>query len=84
MDYKTRVDNRGRIPIPVAIKKTFSISNGDTIVFRVINNELKLFPMSHIVDELQNVFSKYKKDNTDMVDDFINMKRDEAKLENNK
>ena len=40
--------------------------------------------MSHVIHELQSTFLKYKKDNANMVDDFINMKRDEAKLENNK
>ena len=84
MDYKAHVDNRGRIPLPSAVKKNFNISNGDTIIFRVINDELKLFPMSHVIHELQSTFLKYKKDNANMVDDFINMKRDEAKLENNK
>ena len=59
-------------------------SAASDISYATINDELKLFPMSHVIHELQTTFLKYKKDNADMVDDFINMKRDEAKLENNK
>ena len=82
MEIKVNIDNRGRIPLPLNIRKELDISNGDTVVLRVINGELKILSMPNLIKEIQNSFAKYKKDNISMVDEFIEMKREEATLEN--
>ena len=82
MEIKVNIDNRGRIPLPLNIRKELDISNGDTVVLRVINGELKILSMPHLIKEIQNSFAKYKKDNISMADEFIEMKREEATLEN--
>lgn len=82
METKVNIDNRGRIPLPLNVRKELDLSSGDTVVLRVINGELKILSMLHLIKEVQDCFSKYKKDNVSMVDEFIKMKREEATLEN--
>ena len=51
------------------------------MVLRVINSEIKIIPMSLLIHNIKNIFSKYKKDNISMVDDFLRMKREDTELE---
>ena len=81
MEIKVNIDNRGRIPLPLNIRKELCLSNKDTVILRVINGELKILPMSYLIKEIQNTFAKYKKHNISMVDEFLHMKREDAKLE---
>jgi len=81
MESKVNVDNRGRVSLPLNIKKELNLSNGDTVILRVINGELKMLPMSHLIKEIQSNFIKYKKHNVSMVKEFIKMKREDVALE---
>ena len=81
METKVNIDNRGRIPLPLNIRKELHLSNRDTVVLRVIDEELKVISMSHLIKEIQSNFAKYKKHNFSMVDEFIKMKREDAALE---
>ena len=81
MEIKVNIDNRGRVPLPLNIRKELNLSVKDTVVLRVISGELKILPMSYLINEIQNTFAKYKKSDTSMVDDFLLMKREDAQLE---
>ena len=45
METKVNIDNRGRIPLPLNIRKELHLSNRDTVVLRVIDEELKVISM---------------------------------------
>ena len=52
MESKVNVDNRGRVSLLLNIKKELNLLNEDTVILRVINGELKMLPMSHLIKEI--------------------------------
>lgn len=60
MESKVNVDNKGRVSLLLNIKKELNLLNEDTVILRVINGELKMLPMSHLIKEIQSNFLNIK------------------------
>lgn len=78
----TNMDQHGRVLIPSEIRTRLNIQPGDKINLEVYEDEVKIINANKIIDEMYEIFTKNQSDKQDsIVDDFINRKRDEYKLE---
>lgn len=78
------MDNHGRILIPASLRKELNYKKGDTFVLRVINNELRIISLENAIKEIQGFMKQYIKPGTSMVDEFLEMRRQEYELEEEK
>ena len=60
MESKVNVDNRGRVSLLLNIKKELNLLNEDTVILRVINGELKMLPMSHLIKKYKVILLNIK------------------------
>jgi AbrB family looped-hinge helix DNA binding protein len=78
----TNMDQHGRVLIPSEIRERLNIHPGDKVNIEVYENEVKIINATKIIDEMHAIFTKNQNDRKDsVVDDFINRKHDEYKIE---
>lgn len=83
-DFRTQVDNSGRILLPLELRKEINLKKGDTIVLRKMEDKVELLKFQDIINEIHNIFAHNKKPGISMTDEFIKQRRAEAELENKK
>ena len=78
----TSIDQHGRMLIPSEIRERFNIHPGDKVTLEIYENDIKIISANQIIDEMHIIFTKNQDDRKDSaVDDFINRKREEYKIE---
>lgn len=78
----TSMDQHGRVLIPSEIRERLSLHPGDKINLEVYANEVKIISANQVIDEMHAIFTKNQTNRKDsVVDDFINRKRQEYKIE---
>jgi AbrB family looped-hinge helix DNA binding protein len=83
-DFRTQVDNSGRILLPLELRKEINLKKGDTIVLRQMEDKVELLKFQDIINEIHSIFANNKKPGISMTDEFIKQRRAEAELENKK
>ncbi len=79
---KTQIDKHGRVVIPAAMRHAMRLQAGDTVVLSMKDHEISVRPpMSEVIQEAQKLVRRYIKTEGSLVEEFIKMRRDEAKLE---
>lgn len=81
MDYKAEVYKSGRITIPVEIRKQFHISEGDILIIRQENEELKIITPQQALAHVRSLVQPYLKSTESSVDNFLAWRREEGKQE---
>lgn len=79
---RTQIDMHGRVLIPATIRKKLNLKPGDTLTLRATEDEIKMVSMKSVIREARELLKKYKNPDSSMVDEFIEMRRQESRLEN--
>lgn len=78
----TSMDQHGRVLIPSGIREMLNIQPGDKINLEIYENEVKIISAKQTIDEMHAIFTKNQNDiQYSVVDDFINKKHEEYKIE---
>lgn len=81
MDYKVEVHKTGCITIPIEIRKQFQIREGDTLIIRQENGELKIITANIALTHARNLVKPYLQSTESSVDNFLQWRREEEKRE---
>lgn len=81
MDYHTEVHKSGRITIPVDLRREMNLAEGDTLIIRYENGEMKLLTQQQLIAEAQAILRQYVPSGVSLVDELILERRAEAERE---
>lgn len=80
----TKMDNHGRLLVPLYIRNQLGYKKGDTFVIRVINDELHVVSLKNALLHAQELVRKSTPPGISLVDELIAERRVEALQEDNK
>lgn len=80
----SQMDKHGRILIPSNIRNSLNYKHGDTFVIRAIDDELHIVSINKEIKAAQSLFKKYSTSSNSVVNEFLESRRTEANIENNK
>ena len=80
-ETRTRVNENGRVVIPVSFRKALGINVGDEVVLRIENNELRILTLKQRIERAQRLVRQHVKPGTSLVDELISERREAAKRE---
>jgi len=80
-ETRTRVNENGRVVIPVSFRKALGINVGDEVVLRIEDNELRILTLNHRIERAQRLVRQHVKPGTSLVDELIAERRQVAKRE---
>lgn len=81
LEFRTHIQENGRILIPAQCRRALELSSGDEIIIRVDNGEAVLFSIKHALNRAREKVKKYAGENKDLSQAVINLRRQEAKDE---
>ena len=71
----------GRLQIPVEIRRELGISDGDVVLMKVQDGEMRLWTRAAAVQRAQEMYRKFAKPGESLVDELIADRRAEAERE---
>jgi AbrB family looped-hinge helix DNA binding protein len=77
LEYRTILNENGRIIIPAALRKQLHLQSGEELVIRVENDELHIFSVHHALKKAQAVVRKFAK-NKDLVKKLKSMRKEDS------
>jgi AbrB family looped-hinge helix DNA binding protein len=80
-DATVRVNENGRIVIPVAFRRALGINPGDEIVLRVEDDELRITTMKRRIERARRLVRQHVKPDTPLVKELIAERREAAQNE---
>lgn len=80
-EFRTRLNENGRIVIPAAIRERLGIGPGDELVLRIEDNELRIISMRHRLQRAQQLVREHVKGGRSLVDELIAERRKAAERE---
>ena len=81
MKASTRVNQNGRVVIPASFRKRLGIRNGDEVVLRIEDDELRITTLKRNIERAQKMVRKYVKTKRSLVDELIAERREAARRE---
>ena len=81
-ELKTQIDIHGKILIPAKLRKELNFNSGDIIVIKKVDDELRLVSLKDVIEKIQTDFKSRSSSGQSAVDEFLEMRKAEAKLEN--
>jgi AbrB family looped-hinge helix DNA binding protein len=78
---RARVNENGRVVIPVSYRKALGIKPGDEVILRMEDDELRITTMKRRIERAQRLVRKYVKPGVSLVDELIAERREAAKRE---
>lgn len=81
MEYRTNIDQHGRILIPAQIRKELGCKSGDIFVIRVIEGEIRMLRLEEIVKKAQSLLAGKTEGKLSMVEEFLKMRQEERQQE---
>ncbi len=80
-EIRTRVNENGRVVIPVSFRKALGINVGDEVVLRIEDDELRIMTLKQRVERAQRLVRRHVKPGTSLVEELIAERRQAAKRE---
>lgn len=80
-ETRTRVNENGRVVIPASFRKALGIKNGDEVVLRIEDDELRITTLKRRLERAQRHIRRYVKPGRSLVDELIAERREAAKHE---
>jgi AbrB family looped-hinge helix DNA binding protein len=80
-ETRIRINENGRVVIPASIRKALGIRNGDEIVLRVEENELRITTLKSRLARAQKHLAPYLKKGSSMSDELIAERRAASRRE---
>jgi AbrB family looped-hinge helix DNA binding protein len=84
LEIKTNLDVHGKMLIPVQIRKALNLKDGDPLLVRIVDNELRVSSLKTIMKQAQEDFKKRSQSKKPALDEFLEMKREEQRTEEQK
>jgi AbrB family looped-hinge helix DNA binding protein len=81
METRIRVNENGRVIIPVSFRKALGINIGDEVVLRIEDNELRITTLKHRLERAQRLVRKHVKPGTSLADELIAERREAGRNE---
>ncbi len=83
MDQETRarVNENGRVVIPVSFRKALGINVGDEVVLRIEDDELRISTLKRRIERAQRLVRRHVKPGTSLVDELIAERREATRRE---
>lgn len=78
---RLKIDKHGRLLFPSKIRQKLNMQSGDVFIMRVIDGEIKLLSLDQRVQKLQEMFRAKNPDAKNVVEDFLESRREEYKIE---
>lgn len=78
---RVRLAGNGRVVIPSAIRKQLGMREGDELVFRVEDDELRVSTIKRLIARAQRHARRYVKPGVSLVDELLAERREAAKRE---
>jgi AbrB family looped-hinge helix DNA binding protein len=80
-EARMRVNENGRVVIPVSFRKALGIEVGDEVVLRIEDDELRITTQQRRIQRAQRRARQYVKRGTSLVDELLAERREAAKHE---
>lgn len=81
METVTRLGKGGRVVIPAQLRRALGLSEGDEVILRLTDQELRLIAPRQAVKKAQAMVRRYVPDSVRLVDELIAERRREAACE---
>jgi len=80
-ETRLRVNQNGRVVIPVSFREALGIKPGDEIILQLDDDELRITTVKRRIERAQRIVRKYIKPGRSLVDELIAERRREAQNE---
>jgi AbrB family looped-hinge helix DNA binding protein len=80
-EIRVRVNENGRVVIPVSFRKALGINIGDEVVCRLQEDELRITTLEHRIEKARRIVRKHVKAGESLVDELIAERREAARHE---
>jgi len=77
-EYKTKINENGRLVIPASFRKALSIKAGDELILRIESDELHISNTKSALKRARKLVKQYIGDKTNLTDSLINDRRKEV------
>ncbi len=81
MQVYLNVGSDGRILIPKAMRDVLEIKNNSKVIANIEDHTIHITTVHNSLDKARSLVKKYCKSNSSIVDEFLQMRREEAKTE---
>jgi AbrB family looped-hinge helix DNA binding protein len=78
---RMRVNENGRVIIPVAFRQALGISIGDEVILRIVDDELRITTLRRRLQRAQRLVREHVKSTTSLVDELIAERHEAARNE---
>jgi AbrB family looped-hinge helix DNA binding protein len=78
---RTRISQNGRIVIPASFRKALGVGDGDELLLRLQDNELRISTLQRRIQRARERARRYVKPGTSPVDELLKERREAAKRE---
>ncbi len=82
-EFTTTLQDGGRVVIPVTVRRALNIKPGASLVLRLDEGELRIFPASQRVERARQLLKPYIKEGVSLIDELIAERRHDAERDNN-
>ena len=81
MEARLRINENGRIVIPVSFRKALGINVGDEVVLLIGDHELRITTLRHRLARAQRLVRKHVKAGASLADELISERREAVRNE---
>ena len=79
--HRAKIGENGRLVIPSALRRELGFKDGDAVILRVENGELRVSTVRAAFERVRRLVAKYVPPEVDLVEDLLEERRREAALE---
>lgn len=80
-EARVQIDQHGRLLFPSKIRKQYNFKSGDVFIIRKIDDNVVLVSLDKIIKDAQALFKANNPEKKNVVDDFLQERKEQAKLE---
>lgn len=80
-ETKVKISGGGRVVIPVEYRKALGVEEGDELILRIDQGELRLLTRKQAISKAQAVVRQYAHKNRSLADELIAERREEYENE---
>lgn len=77
LDHHIIIGKGGRLVIPSGYRKALGLHEGDTIVIRLLDGEIRLFQQQHALNNIRKAIRAQNKE-TNLTDEFLAFRKKDA------
>jgi AbrB family looped-hinge helix DNA binding protein len=80
-EARARINQNGRVVIPASFRKALGIREGDELVLRMEDDELRITTLKRRLERAQRMIRKYVKPGVSLADELVAERREAARRE---